>query len=137
GIAGAVDFLVNEFNARGQAVQFTNGMHSRRLSADLESAGFRIVQEALSNVERHSQAKRAEGFISEDAEMLRVEGRDYGVGFGTKQTDRGHFGLEAIQQRAKLVGGRARITSAPGEGTEVLVELPLGEPVDIPDVSMR
>jgi NarL family two-component system sensor histidine kinase YdfH len=54
--------------------------------------------------------------------------RDFGVGFDPTAVHEGHFGLEGICERAKLLGGEAKIESRPGEGTEVRVDLPLTLP---------
>lgn len=125
GIAGAVDYLVNEFIGRGLEIRFTHSMHSERLAADLESAVFRIVQEALTNLERHSQSRKGLVTISDADGTLHVEIRDFGVGFNPDAVAEGHYGLEGIKQRARLAGGSATITSAKSKGTSVKVELPL------------
>ena len=125
GIAGAVGYLINEFNGRGLDIRFTHSMHRERLSGDLESAVFRIVQEALTNLERHSQSPKGEVTISDDAGTLHVEIRDFGVGFDPDAVVEGHYGLEGIKQRARLAGGSATIASAKGQGTTITVELPL------------
>jgi signal transduction histidine kinase len=62
---------------------------------------------------------------------LRVEVRDWGVGFEVSRVGEGHFGLEGIQERARVFGGRATIHSRPRHGTDIIVELPL------PSVSAR
>lgn len=54
-----------------------------------------------------------------------VEVRDWGVGFDPGQVQGEHFGLRGIRERASLLGGRAAIDTAPGQGTRILVELPL------------
>ncbi|MEX0977837.1 MAG: PAS domain S-box protein [Pirellulales bacterium] len=125
GIAGAVDYLVNEFNGRGLDIRFTHAMQCERLAADLESAVFRIVQEALSNLERHSQSSKGQVTITDADGTLRVEIRDFGAGFDPEAVAEGHYGLEGIKQRARLAGGSATISSAKSQGTTVKVELPL------------
>jgi len=128
GVSGAVDYLVSELNSRGMNVRFQHEMRSERLEADLEAAIFRIVQEALTNVERHSNSKRAEVSITQHGDRILVSVRDFGVGFDPTSIHEGHFGLEGIFERAKLLGGEAKIDSRPGEGTEVRVELPVTLP---------
>jgi signal transduction histidine kinase len=58
---------------------------------------------------------------------LRIEIRDWGVGFDVKTAAKGRFGLEGIRQRAKLLGGKCTIGSRLGRGTRVIVELPVVE----------
>jgi signal transduction histidine kinase len=100
-------------------------MQAERLPGELETTIFRIVQEALTNVERHAESARAEVSITERDGVIRIEVRDRGVGFDPEAVVDGHFGLEGIRERARLSGGSAAIESAPGKGTTVTVELPI------------
>ncbi|MEX0678258.1 MAG: sensor histidine kinase [Pirellulales bacterium] len=125
GIAGGIEYLVNEFNGRGLAIRFTHSMKARRLAPELESTLFRIVQESLANLARHSQSREGEVKISQRGRTVRVEVRDSGVGFDPDAVGKGHFGLEGLKERARLAGGSASIHSAPGKGTLVAVVLPL------------
>ena len=63
--------------------------------------------------------------LSEHDGRLRIEVRDWGVGFDVERVAQGHFGLEGIQERAKIFGGHALIKSSPRKGTDIIVELPL------------
>jgi PAS domain S-box-containing protein len=125
GVAGAVDYLVTEFKARGMTIRFMHDMPADRLFPDLETTIFRIVQEALTNVERHSQSKQAEVYVGQRDGTIRIEVRDWGEGFDPESIADGHFGLEGIRERARLAGGWAAIHSGIGRGTEVVVELPV------------
>lgn len=85
---------------------------------------YRIAQEALSNIARHSQAKKV--FVQWDAAhrhdaVLRIV--DDGIGFEPEQNKPGHFGLENMKTRALLIGARLTLASAPGMGTELRVQL--------------
>lgn len=91
---------------------------------------FRIVQEALSNVQKHAQADHVSVELEIDIDLLRVIIRDNGVGFDMDSVLRDpekwdHFGIRGIIERARLVGGEGRIDSKKGEGTRVVVEIPL------------
>ena len=91
---------------------------------------FRIVQEALSNVEKHAQADRVSIRIEIDVDMLRVTISDNGIGFDMDMVLRDpekwdHFGIRGILERARLVGGEGRIESKKGHGTKIVVEVPL------------
>ena len=90
----------------------------------LEDTVFRIVQECLNNARRHSKSKRVKVELRHHGEQLRIEVRDWGVGFKLGGVGDGHFGLEGIQERAKIFGGRAVIASGLRKGTVIVVELP-------------
>lgn len=130
GVVGAVDYLVSEFNARGMAIRFVHDMPADRLFPDLETTIFRIVQEALTNVERHSGVNQAEVRVSQLAGTIRIEVSDLGQGFDPEAVGEGHFGLEGMRERARLLEGWVSIQSSPGRGTEVIVELPVRLPRD-------
>ncbi|MCP9453256.1 MAG: histidine kinase [Nitrospira sp.] len=95
---------------------------------------FRIIQEALSNVEKHARAKRVSIRLEIGEERLRVTIIDDGIGFDMDTVLRDpekwdHFGIKGILERARLVGGEGRIESKKGHGTKVVVEVPLMERV--------
>jgi len=100
----------------------------RKLSADAEVCVFRIVQEALNNVRRHSRAKEARVRLSFVPESLSIVVEDNGVGFSPPKklrnlTALGRLGLAGIDQRAKLLNGACSIRSQLGKGTSVSVKL--------------
>ena len=88
----------------------------------------RIIQEALTNVRKHSQATRLSLRITTRDDTLEINLKDNGIGFDVdralKKTT-GHFGLVSIQERALLAGGQLTITSAPGKGTRIHGVFPL------------
>jgi two-component system sensor histidine kinase DegS len=91
---------------------------------------FRIIQEALSNVQKHAKASRVSIQLEIDLEMLRITITDNGVGFDMDTVLRDpekwdHFGIKGILERARLVGGEGHITSKKGRGTKIVVEVPL------------
>jgi signal transduction histidine kinase len=90
---------------------------------------YRIVQECVNNVLKHSQAPQASVCIRRTEERLHLTVRDDGVGFtpgASKSDPLGGFGLAGISERAQLLGGKAAIHSAPGQGTTVTVEIASG-----------
>ena len=95
-----------------------------RLPADSETALYRIVQEALTNVVRHSGARTAYVFLESSGDRARLVVRDDGDGFDAPYTGREGFGLAGIRERAQLLGGRVEVTSAIGRGTSLMVEVP-------------
>jgi len=97
---------------------------------------YRIVQEALGNVARHSKASQARVLINKDEENLHIWIRDNGTGFDVKgkmnrPADEG-FGLMGMQERAQRLDGELRIESIYGKGTEVIVLIPLPQAVLAP-----
>ena len=83
------------------------------------------MQEALTNIKRHSKASRAEIKLTERNGRLHLAIHDQGVGFDLAQVPDDRFGLKGIRKRADLLGGQAKIASKPGEGTTIAVDLPL------------
>lgn len=107
-----------------------------RLPPELETVLYRVVQEALTNVAKHAQATRVTISLErhDHTVVLRVADNGRGLAFARRDgvldlsRDRipsGHLGLFGMQERVSLVGGTLRLSSQPGQGTTVLVELPL------------
>jgi PAS domain S-box-containing protein len=102
----------------------------QRLPAEVELVLFRIAQEALSNVRRHSQATKAEVKVEFGDKKTRITVRDYGKGFTLPETmsdlvKAGRLGLAGMQERIQLLNGSLKIESEPGKGTTVTVEAPI------------
>jgi PAS domain S-box-containing protein len=100
----------------------------RRLPEEVELVLFRVVQEALRNIWRHSQATQAEIVMEFGEKKLRITVTDNGKGFDLPKTigdlaRHGKLGLAGMQERAQLVGATLAIDSQPGKGTTVTVEL--------------
>ncbi|HSI79766.1 MAG TPA: GAF domain-containing protein [Solirubrobacterales bacterium] len=96
---------------------------SERLDREIESSVYRIVQEALTNISKHSRAEHVDLEATEGRDWIRLRIRDDGVGFDTSRRSNG-FGLRGMRERAALVNGRMSIASAPGSGTEIKIEIP-------------
>jgi signal transduction histidine kinase len=97
----------------------------QRLPAEIETAVYRIVQEAVGNAVRHGQARRVDVTVvtRPDAVVATVE--DDGRGFDPRSVADGRLGLAGMRERAALFGGRLEIESSAGRGTAVTAELPL------------
>ncbi len=91
----------------------------------VSTAIYRLVQESLANVVRHSQSRKARVEIRQENGQLFVEIKDWGIGFDAKRIAPGRLGLSGIRERMRSLGGEARVISAPGEGTQVVVRIPL------------
>jgi len=86
---------------------------------------FRIIQEALSNVVKHAGAREAMISIDFMPDGIEVKVRDDGRGMdGSPRGDRAHLGLATMRERAELLGGELEVSSAPGEGTLVYLQVP-------------
>ena len=91
---------------------------------------FRILQEALSNVEKHARATEVMVELCIARQVLKTMITDNGVGFDIQAVSRDpekwdHFGLRGMQERAKLAGGQVKIESTKGKGTRVVIQVPL------------
>ena len=93
----------------------------------LENTLYRIAQEALTNACKHSKSKKVAVAMTQEEQDVRLEVRDWGIGFNPEAVAKGHFGLEGIRQRVRLLGGRLTIESRPGSGTLVQVVVPIVE----------
>jgi signal transduction histidine kinase len=130
GFIPALEMLTREADQRENlSVRLAIAGPVRRLPPDLELTAFRIVQEALNNAIQHAQASQVEIVTRFEEPHLVLSVRDDGQGFEPPNLPdalarQGHFGLMGIQERTLLYGGQLTISSAPGEGTEIVVRLP-------------
>jgi len=104
-----------------------HGLDGQRLPAPVETALYRMVQEALTNVARHAQARVASVLLERHSESLRAIVEDDGHGFDATAVGlRDHrLGLYGIRERAELLGGKLTIESERGRGTTLFVEIPI------------
>jgi len=106
-------------------VDFRQSASVGRLPAPVETAAFRIVQEALTNVARHAGVNDAEVRLDARPDRIELRVEDRGVGFRPELAWAGaSSGLSGMRERARLAGGRLVIDSAPGAGTRLRAELP-------------
>lgn len=131
GLVAALDWYCDWVARRSDlTIRFTDLLGGAKVPPAVATACFRIAQEALTNVQRHAQARSVELTIGSQDEMLFLSVCDDGAGFDVARrraqaaTGRS-LGLLSITERAELVNGWADISSAPGEGTEVWAWFPL------------
>ena len=98
---------------------------------------YRIAQEALHNLVKHSRAKHASLRLRVDRDALTMEVADDGEGFDPSRSYPGHFGLPSMRERAESGGGELQIESRPGEGTTVRVRVPIPALVAAPGAVSR
>jgi signal transduction histidine kinase len=130
GVKPALEALLSRMTATsgieiGARIDLASGgdREPTRLSSEIESTIYRLVQEALTNVVKHAEADRAWVEVSEDQQEVTVTVRDNGTGFDPHQPACG-FGLVGMRERAELANGRLLIDSSPEQGTTVRVVLP-------------
>ncbi|MBI4218957.1 MAG: PAS domain-containing sensor histidine kinase [Chloroflexi bacterium] len=131
GLTAAIRRLLADVEDRSRlAVKFQLIGTERRLPPDCELGIYRIIQEALRNVERHAGARSAAVTLLFDNAGIRAEVTDDGVGFATSEgtanlAEQGQLGILGMSERAELLGGQFAIESAPDRGTKVKVTVPV------------
>ena len=134
GLGAACNSLCTEFQSRtGVLVQYDSSSIVKRLPPDAELHLFRILQEALHNVEEHAQAAQVRVVILQRGRFAELKVEDNGHGFDpaaprpATASSRG-LGLPNMRERAAALGGTCQVLSSPGRGTRVLVRLPVEDP---------
>ncbi len=132
GLAAALEWKVQKISKRGGITCKTVIiLPEKRVDHTVSTAIFRIVQEALSNVERHSGATHIELNLVERKGWLMLSVRDNGRGLRAEEKNSPlSFGIATMQERAKSLGGKLRIFGSPTQGTALFVRLPLSEKED-------
>ncbi len=126
GLGAGIEWLLNQYTRRtGIETRFGMAGPERRVSADIATAFFRITQEALSNIARHSHATRVVVSLDYDDLQLHLTIQDNGDGFNPGvELSMPSLGLLGMQERARRLAGSLEIRSAPGCGTELTVLIP-------------
>jgi len=128
GLEMAISHLVHEQRRHGgPKIECHNDVQFKRLPSVLENALYRIAQEALTNACKHSKSKKVTVTMTQEGEDVHLEVRDWGIGFDQDTVKDGHFGVEGIRQRVRLLGGRLTIESKPDSGTLIRVVVPILE----------
>ena len=131
GLPAALRWYLNRQAQRtGLKIHFHADHLPSRLPAEVEVGGFRIVQEALTNVIRHARAQQVTVELRQADTVLWLGINDDGVGFDMdaaqgRATAGVSLGLVGMQERAELAGGHLFITSTPAHGTQIRVQFPL------------
>jgi PAS domain S-box-containing protein len=128
GLLPALLWLFGRYSAQTNVhVAFEHSGLDRRFSPEVETAAYRIVQEALTNVARHAGVRRATVRAWADARTVTVQVADEGSGFDPSVALAGatSSGVMGMRERAGLLGGQLTLESAPGAGTRLCAEFPL------------
>jgi PAS domain S-box-containing protein len=128
GLKHAVNSLADDINQTGFLKVKTNFSikDEKQMPQDMQLSVFRIVQEQLHNILKHSSAKNAGIDVTVKNRVLRVAINDDGVGFQVNKVKRG-LGLQNIADRTELFRGKINITSSKSKGTNLVVEIPLSQ----------
>jgi signal transduction histidine kinase len=121
----AIEFLADGVSQRAQLPIHVRSSVSGRLPAAVETALYRTVQEALTNASRHARASRVDIEVDREADSLCCVIRDNGMGFDVASSGGSGLGLKGMRERLSAVAGTLQITSAPGNGTQIRLRMPM------------
>ena len=126
GLGAAILRDLEEFSSRSGVTHSLRGVDdSRRLSPERTNAVYRIFREGLTNVARHAEASHVDVGLAPSEGWFVMELRDDGRGFVPSLLDWGSLGLLSMSERAREVGGELNIESTPGQGTLLVLRVPL------------
>ena len=132
GLVAALERLAVNVSERSPdlAVDIEAQLGGMRPPPEAETALYRIVQEALTNVVKHAEARRASITLVRKGESAVVVVEDDGRGFEPEAVRDGALGFVGMRERVELVGGRLAVESSPGAGTTLVAEVPVQRPPD-------
>ena len=126
GLPAALTQLATEFTQQGLRVDAEIALPAGSIPAPVATCLYRVAQESLRNVHRHSRAEEARIALEAEGDGVCLRIEDEGVGFDTTaRSSRAGLGLTSIAERLRLVGGRLGVRSAPGQGTRITAWVPL------------
>jgi two-component system, NarL family, sensor kinase len=127
GLRLALEQLCADLSAMGKTQVYFVGTRARKkVPSAVSLCLYRIAQEALHNIDKHAHAPRAEVTLQEVGRSIVLRVRDHGVGYDPKQLgSHAGLGLSSMEERATSMGGAFVLKTAPGKGTEVMVQLPI------------
>ena len=127
GLLPALEWLTDRVESTtGVQIRLESTGPEDRLDAKVETAVYRTVQEALTNVVRHAKTEHATVIVSLRDTTLEVSIEDRGAGFDPAGVDgTASHGLSGMRERVKSLSGELQVSSAPGEGTRLHIRLPL------------
>jgi signal transduction histidine kinase len=128
GLVAALESFCAEFSDREKvSVRFRQRHVPGSIPPDIALCLYRVVQEGLRNVLKHSRSPRAAIVLSGGARCIRLSVRDCGIGFQLEVRDNKGLGLLSMEERARLVGGSFSVHSRLGKGTRIEVLIPIAE----------
>lgn len=130
GLEAALEIYLENWSAQSCIPAVFQITGSANLPLNIERTLYRVVQEALANVARHSRASAVELWVKFSIMSVKLEIKDNGIGFDIENKLNSGFGLQSMQERLVSLGGQFTIQSKMGEGTIICVEVPLGALVE-------
>lgn len=129
GVIAALEWQAKEFERRsGIPVEFNTSVTQLELEPHIATGIFRLFQEALTNVARHSQATQVNTRLELKTGLATLTITDNGIGFDVNESGgRKTLGLLGMKERALMMSGRLQIKSKPGKGTSVIITIPIRE----------
>jgi len=130
GLVAALNWLAEELSKELEIKAAVKADILPSLPSETELALFRIAQEALNNVRKHAQASEVNVTVESDSSHIRMTITDNGKGFSLSRltgdlVKEGKLGVQGMEERARLIGGKLEIKSQPGKGTTVIVKAPI------------
>jgi signal transduction histidine kinase len=126
GLVPALERLIDAFSEKSEVrVDFHSALGETRLPSEVETALYRVVQESLTNIVKHADAKQISISLARRESGLAAVIEDDGAGFDQRTVREGGVGLLGMRERLALIDGRLEIESRPGAGTTVVAEVPL------------
>lgn len=126
GLPAAIDWYLKEFEKRsGVKTSFKDPGEIPELADPVKTGLFRIFQESLTNVARHSDARTLSVILSNSNGQLKLTMKDDGKGFEDQHITGTTLGILGMKERSEMMGGKFEICSSPGKGTQITVTIPL------------
>jgi signal transduction histidine kinase len=127
GLPAAIAWHLEDFEKRsGISAHFTEPKEEWILPDPVKINLFRIVQEATTNIGRHSKATEVQVNLERNDHSVALRIIDNGIGFNTETVCKGNtLGILGMRERASIIGGKLEIETAPGNGTGIFVSVPL------------
>lgn len=124
GLAAAIEWQCNEFEKKsGVSCKFSNSVQDIKVSRDVATGVFRILQESMTNIARHASASQVIISLDSDTNLYQLQISDNGIGFSNEKNGPVKtLGLVGMQERASMMGGDLKIESTPGCGTTIRLQ---------------
>jgi signal transduction histidine kinase len=132
GLIAALDWQSHEFEKRsGIRCEFIAKVNPQELTSDISTGIFRIYQESLTNIARHSNATKVSTMLSKEGNFLKLQVIDNGIGFDVDAAGKkGTLGLLGMKERVLMMNGKIEMKSLPGEGSTFTILAPIESNID-------
>lgn len=127
GLDEALDRYCRSISNNSITIQYDSLGKIDRFIESFELTVYRIVQELLNNILKHSQAKKAIVQVCQQADLLTITLEDNGVGFNVNSLEKDGMGLKSLRSRVESINGKMEIESAPGKGVSAYLEFEIAE----------